>query len=500
MARLAWIAVAISLLLAGCGQSPLSTRYHAERDLWRARQVERRVWNNPEAAGSARADAIALYETMLDRYPTAGISPADPELRALIAARTSARLGLSRLYLQARRTGRAVRLLTEARGEAAIDLDFAIRLHTELLQILSAGGREDTLALVLQGMADTLPAADPDGKPIPLVIEALIRRADLIGQSGRREEAIQALSDAITFYREAERKYSGTETEIAAIVQRSKAEIRLGRYDEAEGALESARSLPAAAKYEPEMLFSQAGLRLEGKKDAVGALELLHQLVTRFPEDALAPQAQLQIGGAWAALALADSAFAAFELLERKFPRQIEVVAQARLSHARTLTLENRWPEAVRKLRSLQADYPRTTAGMLAPLELAGYYEKNGDTAARRAALLEAAAAYERLAEELARDPQTRDLVRSALDFLVEATEKLGDYDRAVRALLTRADGFPGESRSPLAYLRAAALQEVELHDRAAAIATLEKITQRYPDLPIAAHARERIGFLRGPS
>ena len=51
-------------------------------------------------------------------------------------------------------------------------------------------------------------------------------------------------------------------------------------------------------------------------------------------------------------------------------------------------------------------------------------------------------------------------------------------WQKAVQALLTRADDYPGDYRSPLAFVRAAAIQEEQLSDRQAAIVEL-----RAPDV-----------------
>ncbi|MCA9728095.1 MAG: hypothetical protein KC729_10460, partial [Candidatus Eisenbacteria bacterium] len=88
--------------------------------------------------------------------------------------------------------------------------------------------------------------------------------------------------------------------------------------------------------------------------------------------------------------------------------------------------------------------------------------------------------------------------VLEALDHLADVWSRLGRWEDAVEVLLTRAEDFPTDYRSPLAYVRAASIQEEQLHDPKSAVATLEKLTARYPELPLSRRAQEKIQLLQG--
>lgn len=495
--------VGVALLCAwasGCGDSPVSARYEAERALWHARGIERRVWTRPEAAGEDIKTSIDAYEALLRDFPLSRVGSVAEERAYLANTRVGASLGLARLYRQERRLGRAVQTLTAARADAADNLELAVTLHAELLQLLGMAPRPDTTLMVLRGLAETVPPASSEGHPIPLVLEAPIREVDLLESMNRATESAERLSSALAYFEKVIQQYQGKEAEVAASVQKAKVEIRLGQYRDAEATLEHAGRLAGAEPYRATILFSQGTLQQQGLRDLPGAIASFRQVVDRFRDSDLAPQAGLNIGSIYVALANPDSALAAFALTETRFPKHPEVQAQARLGSARVYALRREWNEAVRRLRALEADYPRTTAGVLAPLEIAGYFERSGDVRAANQALRDAVKLYEQRVQELAGTQETRSLVMLVLDHQAEAAERLGDWAKLASALLSRAENFPLDPRAPLVFAHAAAVQEEKLNDRAAAIKTLERLIAKYPESPLAIRAQEKIASLKGSS
>jgi TolA-binding protein len=285
---------------------------------------------------------------------------------------------------------------------------------------------------------------------------------------------------------------------VAARLNQANILVKQGRYRDADALLALAASLDEAGDYVPGILFTQASIRQQGLNDHAGAIALLRRLQREYREDARAPGALLQIGIAFHDAGSADSALAAFDQVERMYPTKPEVVSQAQLLAASVVESAGNWEAALSRYRAVSTRYPRTSAGLLAPLQIAAHYEKRGDAAATEATLRQAAAEYERIARELAGEPSHHDLVLAALDHLADVWSRLGRWQDAVQVLLTRAEDFPGDYRSPLAYVRAASIQEERLHDRQAAVSTLERLMQRYPDLPLSRRAQEKIDLLQG--
>lgn len=487
-------------LLWGCGATPLSERYEAEHDLWSARRIERRIANQPDDPGPLLEQAKTAYAAILERYPEAGAGADSTERENLERVRASAVLGLARILRASNDIEGAVTVVAAHRMDAPWDLDATLRLHRELVDLLSLQGSPDTLITVLRSIIEELPPGQPNGQPIPLVLEAPLREVDLLEAVGRDEEAAARLDQADLYYAEVAARSPGTPLEVAADLHRSNVFLRQNRYQEAEQTLARAFDLPAAGPSRPQILLTQALVRQRGLEDYAGAIHLLRKMVRRYPDDPRAAGALLQIAIAFRSAGQPDSALAAFDLVEKRYPKNIEIASQARFLGATVLEMEGRWDEALRRYRSVTTDFRRTSSGLLAPLQIASYYERQGEKEVTRATLEAAAVEYQRIARDLGSNPASRALVLSALDHLADVWTRLGEWDKAVQALLHRAEDYPRDYRSPLAYVRAAAIQEEQLRDRDAAIATLEKLTQRYPDLPLSLRAQSKIEMLRGSS
>lgn len=488
----------VALLLAGCGDSALSVRYQAERDLWKARRMGVRIQSQPDAAGPLVEKAIAAYARILEEYPPSRVDQSE-EAEQVAAIRAAAVLGLSRLHVSTRNDWRAAsEVLMANRLTAPDNMDATIRIHAELLRVLQESGSSDTLVLVLEEMLDTIPPADEEGNPIALVLDAPMQIVEIEESMGRTEEAAARLEIAQIYLEEVQRDHDGKPVAVAARLHQANILVKQGRYQAADELLAQAALMPRAEDYVPGILFTRASVRQQGLADQAGAISLLKRLQSEYPDDPRAPGALLQIGIAYQADGRPDSALATFDRVEQAYPAKVEVISQAQLLAGNVVEVQGRWDEALSRYRSVSARFPRTTSGLLAPLQIAAHYEKEGDRAATEATLIDAAAEYERIARELGGDPGSREIVLAALDHLADAWYRLGRWDDAVRVLLTRAEDFPTDYRSPLAFVRAASIQEERLNDPQAAVATLERLAERYPDLPLTRRAKEKIKLLQG--
>jgi len=504
--RTLWLCLRLCLgllasgFLGGCGDSPLSARYAAEKLLWSGRSLERRFWNNPEAASEERLGAEAAYRQVLSDYPLTRVAGDARETLSLTRTRVMAAITLARLDRRAGRTGAAARVLYDMRSEANTEVDTGLLVHMELVQLLRQPSQRDSLAAVLREITEDLPPADENGAPIPLVLEAPLRLVELEESRGNAAAAASELAQAQIYYSDVAAKHPGSDVEVAATIERAKTEIKQGRMRDAAATLSGARSLPNARRFEPTLIYSSGNLALQGLGDARGGLDQYRELIRRFPDDPNSPEAALQIGVAWSSLGEIDSALAAFDFTEKRYSRAPNQAAQARLAGARVLSLEKRWPEALRRLRGLQTDYPRTPAGLVAPVEIAAYYDRMGEAEASRTALEAAVGTYDGSLRELLASPDQAEAASLTFEHLADAHERLAQWDRAVEVLLARADRFPADPAAVRGMFRAAAILEQKLGDRARAADTFEKLAERYPDLPTAERARARASELRGAS
>lgn len=497
--------VALLALLAGgllgCGQDPFALRYSAEQQLWEGRQLERRIASQPDAAGSLVDEGLAAYQTVLDRFPLERAAGDSAEHALLGQIRGNAGLGIVRLRVGMKDDpAGAIAALEAIRHDTPEDIAVTARLYTELLRLQSEFGEPEAVIALLDEVVERIPPRDPLGDPFPLMLEAPTQKAEILLALGRETEARAELAVAHVLYEDLAAEGAGTTLEVAALLQQANAYVLERRYAEADATLTRARAAQAVGTMAPTILQTQANIRQQVGNDPRGAVRLLEQLHRDHPDDPRAPGAILQIGIAYRAAGLPDSAIAAFRRFETLYPRQLGLASQARFLAAKVHETEGRTEEAVRTYRSVAADFPRTPSGLLAPLELASLFERTGNPSAANAELLRAAEDFERIVRDLSADPREAPTVLQTMDYLVDVWTRLERWDRAVATLVGLAERFPRDRRAPLAYVRAATIEEDRRGDRQAAIAILEQLTTRYPDLPLSAQAKERIAELRGAS
>ncbi len=495
--KAAFLAGTLGLLIAGCGQTPLSLRYRAEQALWRARRIERRATLGATVDATALRSAIADYRELLQRYPVQAAGADLAEAGNVAGVRAAAALSLSALLLKQGDVPGAIQALASERGDQRADLDSRLRICSGLIQLLSQSAGTDSLAQVYRDMETGLPPVDATGQPIPLVLDAPNKLAEVLQQAGKNAEAVTALADASDYYSNLSRDHAGTALAVAAQMQLAQVRIRQGRGEDAVAILRQARSLPGEGPFDGSILYSVGMIREERLRDPAGATDDYRDLVRSHPSDALARQAQLRIGIAYSEAGRSDSALAVFTRTEQDFSHDAPMASQARYLGASVLMAQGKGAAAVQQLKSVTTDYPRTEAGLLAPLEVASWYEKNGDSTAESATLRDAATEYERLIRDLSGDAGQTAVVLSALDHLGTVRLQMKDWQEAVHVLLERADLFPQDPRSALAMAQAAEVLETRLSDRPGAARTLELMLQRFPAIPTADRTRQKIAQLK---
>ena len=491
----------LAFLLVGCRPEPLTVRYEAERQLWRGRQLERRISSQPEAAAGLVDEGLARYEAVLERFPLSAVAADSSEHALLGQIRGNAALGIVRIRVGLDRDPEvAITTLEAIRNDTPDDVSVTARIYAELLRLQTQFGEPEKVVELLDEVVDRLPPHDAYGDPFPLVLEAPTQKAEILLRLGRETDARAELQVAHLFYDDIAEQAIGTTLEVAALLQKGNAYVVEERYAEADETMTRAREAKAAGPVVSTILQTQANLRQQMGKDPIGAIRLLQKLHREYPDDPRAPGALLQIGIAYRAAGLPDSALTAFAQVETLYPRQVQLVSQARFLGAKIYEATGRTEEAIRAYRSIATDFPRTSSGLLAPLELASLFEQSGNPGAAQAELQRAAADFQRIIRDLSTDPRESGTVLQTMDHLVDVWTRLGRWEDAVETLIGLAERYPDDGRSPLAYVRAATIQEEQLKDRRAAIGTLERLTTRYPDLLLSRRAAERIEQLREAS
>ena len=214
----------------------MAERYRAEREMWSARRIERRLALKGQPDAATLNQCIAAYERILQRYPVNAAASDTASSRSLTRLRASVLLELARLYGQKDSPARAAAVLYERRHDFGADLTSTLGIYQALVQLLAARSNPDSLNDVLQEMATTLPAATPDGQPVGPVLEAPLQRAETLASVGRNQEAGAALQDARAYYEKVAAEHAGSPTEVSALIQKASVQARQNQMGEAETA------------------------------------------------------------------------------------------------------------------------------------------------------------------------------------------------------------------------------------------------------------------------
>jgi tetratricopeptide (TPR) repeat protein len=488
------------VLLSGCSGGPVGASYEAERECWKAGRLEQRLSLRPDAGIDAGRPAMEAYEKILARYPLAAAA-GDAEMRGSLArSRALAARRLAGLRFAAGQGARAGQILWDLREEARADPPSAVGLYSDLVQILARGGSSDSLAEVCRDMYEKLPPALPDGRPVVPVLQAPIGRIGAYASVGRTAEAAAAVADALAYYDRVGRDHQGTATEVVALMQKADVLTRDRRIPEAVAVLQQARSLPAVGEYAAGIGLVLGQLFEQPPADLGAAARVYREVLRDYPGKTATVQAGIRLAIVLASSGQPDSALAILDRVNRDCQRDPDGASQARFQKGLVLAGSGRVPEAIRELRSVAVDFPRTRAGLLAPLQVAGYYRADQDSLAMQAVLREAGQSYEQLIRDLRADPQQGPLVMQVMDRLAEARLRLRDWAGLAQLLQDRASAFPRDQRSPSALADAAQVLDQKMNDREGAIHVLQTLISRYPAHPLARGAQEKVTQLGGSS
>jgi tetratricopeptide (TPR) repeat protein len=295
-------------------------------------------------------------------------------------------------------------------------------------------------------------------------------------------------------------EHPGTATEVVALTLKADLMARTHRIPEAVAVLERARSLPTTGDLAPGIGFLLGQLLEKSPENLAEAVHVYGEVLRDFPGKPAGVQAGIRFAMLQASAGNLDSALAVLDRVSRDSPRDLESAAQARFHKGLVLAAAGRKADAIRELRAVATDFPRTRAGLLAPLQAAEYYRSDHDSLAMRATLLEAEQAYERLIQDLRADPAQGPIVMTAIDRLAETRLRLRDWARLAQLLDDRATAFPRDQLSPSALAQAAQVLDEKLGDRQGSIRVLQALVSRYPSHALAKAAKDKIAQLGGSS
>ncbi len=399
-----FVAAALLTLLCGCSRfEGMATRYRAERMAWQAQREETRLRVGKAAPDSAtmlriRAEYQKLRATF--RPPFVEGSGKDAALLRRDVARQvgGAELTASRAALFARRPDLA---LESARWVASIaEADTGLAREADLATVMALRGlhRYDEAIAAMRAMLDRYPPIPP---PTPDQEDQILNVPDgiieLRSEMGDSASVGKDQAYAIAYYRRilASKPPPFLESQVRARLSRTLLETGDANAAFAEvGSLHALVSkTPALRSLEPELLYTEA--RIRGmQKDYKQAMVLYDLVVKSYPASPFVSRALLDAAVIAERMNDGRGAIARYRaLLDRpKVDPGLAPVASYRMAMVKEQM--GNWEEAKQILEGIPVQYPKSRAGVEAPIAIVEHYNRSHQPDAAKAALVRAIETY----------------------------------------------------------------------------------------------------------
>jgi TolA-binding protein len=483
--------------LLGCSGDSLSTRYRAERDVWRAERELERLNLRPQLTADGEWRALsARFAEVGERYADVPVADGDADA---VLTRTLAAEALGRSAGLLAALGDTTGALTRY---AEIEERFAAYDNAAAGAALAAARLRQASRDFEGAYADygrALQRVEPaSGRPGPAgeILRVPLTRARLRAMSG--DDALRAGA-----YAEARAWY--TDLIAAAPGTREEAEARSRLIDLATderdwaGVVAEMRRLETALRgmedppQDPaEVRSGIAEVQRRGLADAALGAGTLRSLVEDYPESRQAARALVALAQYERGLGDPDAALGYLDTFDGRFAEDLDLAPAARLERGRALAAAGRWTAALEVFRSLPVEHPLSEAALDSHLEIVAHYDAEGKAEERGQALDDAEAAYR---EFLDRYPSER-YTPAARERLTRVLLQQRRWKEAVDEMVVLAEALPENPARARLLWDAGRIADERLDDAERASRLFREAARLYPDSELGRDAARRAADL----
>jgi tetratricopeptide (TPR) repeat protein len=483
------------ILLAGCGDPDLWARFQAERAMWRANRLIQRITIQPRLATARDYDcAEAACERLVSSFPAAvWATPerlGDPVAREVAVHSARAALALGRIAEIAGRHDAALERYEAVLNDWGQLREAGLEAAVSRASVFEGAGRTEEAAAAWARVVTSFDVHDPAGRPVDDVLAAPRRAAALERELGREQVAVAILREGQA--KLLRRLEVESDSARAAIWWEFLARDRSAA-GEPQTALEAWRRALEAAP--PEAAVARIRLAMADEALELGRPDsALVTLVPLLSAQRLETRLDAFIlrGRAFAARGQMDSALAAWDAVADDHPNSIEAAARARFLRGVTLEAAGRWDEGRAEFRGLGAAYPAHRLAIEAMGRIVEYHARQGQAELARLEGLRAIDALDRLILR----QRDLDVQFEARRMRARLLDRAGPASEACDALTEFWRRYPRSRDGQAAGLRAAALADSVLHDRARAVDLYREMATRELRSTVRAQVRARLGAL----
>jgi TolA-binding protein len=495
-------AALVLIALAGCGDlERLTVRYRVEQILWKAQREESAARLSKE-----KPDSTTLLRLRSGYEEASKIAP-PPYTRGTDSlairvghdiARTVgfARLQASRLAVEANRPDLAIAELKAV--EAMAEGDTLIRRQADFFlagTYRQYGRTLDAVALfreMLRKYPPSPPGANGTEDAMLSIPDAIVR---LLRESGDEAGANQERVAARAYYLALLQKPAPPTLEAQIRARLVRTDLELQDWSAAVVDVERLDSLvaatPSLTSLQAEVQYSKAKVRGVRDRNPKEAAAKLDSVAARFPDSRFAALALVDAGALLEKAGDKKGALAHYREASTKYPNDQTVAPVAAYRRAILEDEQGNWAAAKILLESIPVRYPRTQAGVEAPVAIARRYFRVGQRDAGMAALRKAIETYQAM---IARDTSSAycTMYRWAI---LQCRVTLGDWITVLQAVDDMAGHDMGHPSTAEALLHGATVARD--HNRPdLAKRYLEMFLANYPNSPAIPDVKKRLAQL----
>lgn len=484
-------------LLVGCSsEQEVGHRFRAEQGLYQADQESRGLVLRGQDSTPEQWEALAgTYESVAAKSKNVPTQTAEVE-EEIQTIRARALFGAARAYAL---SGDSLRVAELFEGMA---VEFgqlsAVAAEVALARAGLAEGRGDILAaadhyqLVVDTVEPSLGRSDAAG----MVLELPLRIARLHARSAPEADALPQYANARKYYE----RYSEDDDEFVraeALGRLAESSADMGDWDRAAESLNILEEMllgleapprePAAVRF----AFAQVKGRAGGTPEEIR--DILTALLEDYPQSVTAKDALFLLADNAVLRGEPDEALGHLERLHDQNKADPDVGSAASLARARLLEREDRWKDASQAFTALAVEYPISQAALIAPLEIAGHFQRVGDTDGVASALSRAESEYRGFIDRYPPGPMTL----FANERLVQTLALQKEYDSAIGEMLDLSERLAGTPKGVALLIDAAKLAYEGLADTTRAADILDKAGGLYGHLDVGKWASNEATRLR---
>ncbi len=457
----------ITIMLSGC-----SSQYRAERLYWQAGQEAKGILNARALEELSSVDLqsiIAAYRRVIDECPLENLS-------------AESHFSIAQIYAMEGRYQEAQQELVTVMHNFSRNVKIASRAQFMLGNFYEKQNNWPAALAEYEKLIDQYPLNDISLRAPMHIVQYYERNKDDIA-------AEKAHDFAIKHYNKLIEEYDGTS--VAANLKSYLALAHLSRKEWADAAdvWQAIAEENVNTEVGAKSILAAGQVYTQRIKDLEKAIEVYEDFIEQYPNNKIATQVQLEIGKLCLNNGDTDKAKSIFREIILNYPQETELCADAQAAIIACYIRERDTDMATEELHNLGDNYPDSKLALTVPFFIARQYHLNAQEAKAATALEQAIQKYRQIIDTGSDDAR-----------VIEAGRLLGlcfmqqkEWAKAIEYLQKIVNRYPDVPQAQMFLLQIANIYKIELNEPQRAIQVYEELVSQGASSQLANLAKQEI-------